>query len=63
MKTLRRNISYNMACSIIEANHYLIDKVVSTLMGDSFVYAFKSRDDKTVARYIEKYGKLQVVTN
>ena len=63
MKTLRRGISYNLACSIMEANHYGIDKVVSIHMGDSFVYAFKNKEGKTIARYIEKYGKLQVITN
>jgi hypothetical protein len=47
----------------MDANHYGIDKVVSILMDDSFVYAFKNRDGKTIARYIEKYGKLQVITN
>ena len=63
MKTLRRGISYNLACSIMDANHYGVDKVVSHFTGDSFVYAFKNKEGKTIARYIEKYGKLQVVTN
>ena len=26
-------------------------------------YVFKNKEGKTIARYIEKYGKLQVITN
>lgn len=65
MKTLRRGISYNVACSILEANNWtpFITEIKSVLMGDSFVYAFKNKEGKTIARYIEKYGKLQVITN
>jgi hypothetical protein len=63
MKTLRRGISYNLACSIMDANHYGVDKVISHFTGDSFVYAFKNKEGKTIARYIEKYGKLHVITN
>jgi hypothetical protein len=47
----------------MEVNHYGVDKVISHFTGDSFVYAFKNKEGKTIARYIEKYGKLQVITN
>ncbi len=63
MKTLRRGISYNLACSILEANHYFVDKVLSISHNDYFMYVFKDRTGRTVARYNEKYGTLQVITN
>lgn len=65
MKTLKRGISYNLACAILEANNWtpFITEIKSVFTGDSFIYAFKNKEGKTIARYIEKYGKLQVITN
>lgn len=60
MKTLRRGISYNLACSILEVNHY---GVVRT--NHSFKYewtGFYDRNDRLVARYHEPSGRLQVIT-
>lgn len=58
MKTLRRGISYNVACSILEANYYGIARI-----NHSFKYewtAFYDHNDKLVARYHEPSGRLQV---
>jgi hypothetical protein len=58
MKTLRRGISYNMACSILEANHYGVTDTKHSFKYDCT--AFYNKDGVTVARYFEKTGKLQV---
>jgi hypothetical protein len=58
MKTLRRGISYNMACSILEANHYGVTDTKHSLKYDCTV--LYNKDGVPVARYFEKTGKLQV---
>lgn len=58
MKTLRRNISYNFACSILEANHY---GVTNTKTMGSWT-ALYDRSGRLVARYHEGTGRLQVIT-
>jgi hypothetical protein len=55
MKTLRRDISYNMACSILEANRYGITEV--RVIGKWTLFHKNSR---VVARYNERRGILQV---
>jgi len=59
MKTLRRDISYNQACAIMEANNY---KVTFVKVVNNEWTVFYSGDRK-IARYNVKYGKLQVVEN
>jgi hypothetical protein len=59
MKTLRRNISFNLACSILEANHWGIDSVV---VSKDRKYDLFKRQGKTVARYNEDKGKLEVIS-
>lgn len=59
MKTLRRGISYNFACSILEANCYGVVRTVN-LMKLGWV-AFYDKEDRLVARYNEKSGRLQVI--
>ena len=56
MKTLKRNISYNVACSILEFNHYGVTDTKS--IGDWVAFY---KDGKCIARYNEKRGILQVV--
>ena len=56
MKTLKRNISYNVACSILEANHYGVTNVKA--IGKWIVLYNK---DRVVARYREETGSLQVI--
>ena len=58
MKTLRRGISYNMACSILEANHYGVTDTKHSFKYDCTT--FYNKDKVLVARYFEKTGKLQV---
>ena len=55
MKTLRRDISYNVACSILEANKYGVTDTKA--IGDWIVFYNK---DRKVARYNENRGILQV---
>lgn len=59
MKTLKRNISYNLACSILEANHY---GVVETKNFGHVWTGFYDRSGRLVARYHEPSGRLQVIT-
>jgi len=59
MKTLRRGISYNLACSILEANKYMITSTKHDFRTDTTVFY---HNEKPVARYIERYGKLQVIS-
>lgn len=54
MMTLKRNISYNVACSILEANHYGVTDV--KIFGDWIAFYNNGR---VVARYNEKRGVLQ----
>ena len=56
MKTLRRNISYNIACSILESNHY---GVTETKAIGAWI-AFYNKG-KLVARYNENREILQVI--
>lgn len=56
MKTLKRNISYNVACSILEANKY---GVTDTKSVRDWVIFYKN--GKKVARYNENRGILQVI--
>ena len=56
MKTLKRNISYNVACSILAANHYGVTNVKA--IGKWIVLYNK---DRVVARYREETGSLQVI--
>lgn len=59
MKTIKRNISYNKACSILENNYY---GVTSTRHNSGLdVTCFFNNSGLMVARYFEKYGKLQVL--
>lgn len=66
MKVLRENISYNVACNILETNKYFIGGVeVISLDNKS---EFWTRDTVTnkrrlVALYNEDNGVLLVVTN
>jgi hypothetical protein len=59
MRIVRRNISYNWACSILEANHYNIAKVKSNPRIGMMIFFDKS--GRKVARYTEKYGRLEVI--
>lgn len=59
MKTLRRDISYNLACNILEANHY---GIVKTKPCKDWI-VFYDKNNRAVARYNEEKGKLQVITN
>jgi hypothetical protein len=56
MKTLRRNISYNLACSILEANHY---GVTDTKHIKDWTVLY-NKNGVAVARYHEASGRLQV---
>ena len=56
MKTLKRNVSYNIACSILETNKYGVTDTKS--IGDWVVFY---RNGKVVARYNEKRGVLQTI--
>ena len=56
MKTIRRNISYNVACSILEANHFGVTGVQSINHKWTVLY----KNDQPVARYHEPTGRLQV---
>lgn len=59
MKTLKRGISYNLACSILEVNHYGIVRTKKIInLGWT---AFYDRNNRLVARYHEKSGRLQVI--
>lgn len=55
MKTLKRNISYNFACAILEAHKYGVTDTKS--VGDWVIF-YKNGDK--VARYNENRGILQV---
>ena len=55
MKTLKRNISYNFACSILEINKYGVTD--TKVIGKWVVFYNKG---KVVARYNEERGILQV---
>lgn len=60
MKTLRRGISYNFAGYILEANHYGVVRTETSIrLGWT---AFYDRENRLVARYHEKSGRLQVIT-
>ena len=54
MRTLKRNISYNVACSILESNHYGVTGTKA--IGKWIVFYNK---DRVVARYNEDRGVLQ----
>lgn len=56
MKTLKRNISYNFACAILEA--YKFGVTDTKVIGDWTVFYKK---EKVVARYNEKRGILQTI--
>lgn len=56
MKTLKRGISYNHACMILEANHYFI---TSTKTIKNFTIFF--HNSIKVARYNELTGTLSVI--
>lgn len=56
MNTLKRNISYNIACSILESNHYGVTDTKA--FGDWIAFYNKG---KLVARYNEKRGILQTI--
>lgn len=58
-KTLRRDVSYNLACSIMDANRYLITDTKEDIKhGWTAFYS----GDRLVARYHEPSGRLQVIT-
>lgn len=59
MRIVRRNISYNWACSILEANHYGVVEVKSNPRIGMMIFFDKS--GRKVARYTEKYGRLEVI--
>lgn len=56
MITLKRNVSYNFACSILESNHY---GITSTKTIGKWTVLYNK--DRAVARYNEEKGILQVV--
>ena len=56
MKTLKRNISYNFACSILESNHYGVTDTKTNGKWTAFY-----NNGRLVARYNEERGSLQVV--
>ena len=58
MNTLRRNISFNVACSILETNHYGVTEV--KMIGKWAVFYTNGR---VVARYDESRGVLQTTSN
>ena len=60
-KVLRRNISYNKACSILEANHYNIARTKSFIKAGMII--FIDNMGRTVARYTERLGRLEVICN
>lgn len=60
MRIVRRNISYNLACSILEANHYGVVEAKSNPKIGMVIFFDKS--GRKVARYTEKYGRLEVIT-
>lgn len=56
---LRRNISYNLACMILEANHYgVVETKTNSKLG---ITVFIDNMNRIVARYTEKYGRLEVL--
>ena len=55
MKTLRRGISYNFACAILEVNKYGVTDV--KMVGKWHIFY---RNSEKVARYHEDTGRLQV---
>ena len=60
-KVLKRNISYNVACGILDANHYNIVETRSNVRAG--IVVFIDNMGRTVARYTEKYGRLEVLCN
>lgn len=56
MKALRRGISYNHACMILEANNYKITDTM-TIKNQTVFY----HGNKKVARYNETTGTLSVI--
>ena len=66
MKILRENISYNMACSILETNHYFLGGVEIKTMNNKTEFWTKdtvTKENRLVALYNEDTGVLMVVTN
>lgn len=57
-KVLRRDISYNVACSILEVNHY---NIAETKTCGIYWTIFIDKSGKMIARYNEKYGRLEVI--
>lgn len=60
LKVLRRNISYNVACSILDTNYYNIAETKSIGL---YWTIFIDKSGRKVARYNEKYGRLEVICN
>ena len=60
-KILKRGISYNTACGILEANHYNIAEVKANTKAGIMI--FVDNTGSTVARYTERYGRLEVICN
>ena len=58
MRTLRRGISYNRACAILEANHYGITETKAIGIKHEWTGLYKNGE--LVARYHEPTGRLQV---
>ena len=57
MKIIKRGISYNQACAIMEANNYMIDEVKAV----NEIYTVFYSKGRKVARYNEKYGRLEAI--
>lgn len=53
-----RNISFNRACNILEANHWNIDTVKMSHDGKFHLFY---HNNKVVARYDEAQGKLKTI--
>lgn len=59
-RTLRENISYNLACNILEKNHYGVTDTKQNNDGDIL---FIDRMGRVVAKYNEEHGALDVICN
>jgi hypothetical protein len=59
MKVIGRNVSYNRACMILEANCYNVAETKTNIKYG--ITVFIDRTGRKIARYTEKYGRLEVL--
>ena len=57
MKIVKKDISYNFACGVLEANNVKVEEVKASPNGMRF--GFYNKDGKMIASYDERNGTLK----